>query len=100
MVLANTLGDSPRNYGNRPVNTLNDTSCSGHIMIMLTHYQIMTYLFIFTLLMDYFRSIHSKINVKLARHKVPRTTIQQPLSSCCAGVSFCGEATSKRSALV
>ena len=23
MVLANTLGDSPRNYGNRPVNTLN-----------------------------------------------------------------------------
>ena len=22
MVLANTLGDSPRNYGNRPVNTL------------------------------------------------------------------------------
>ena len=24
MVLANTLGDSPRNYGNRPVNTLNE----------------------------------------------------------------------------
>ena len=62
MVLANTLGDSPRNYGNRPVNTLKIRSCTALVIHSIPVWSVSAFWASPTLQVD---SIKFKSNVEI-----------------------------------